>query len=516
MAGRLDLGPLGRHMLAFIEALSKISQNEIYIDLYYFEKYKFEGLSSSKLLNDFLKKKNIHIAKKEEKYDFGIFTDLLTLKYGDGTHKEFLSRNCAIKICYEVFDGSLPPLDWIDIINDNFDICLSPSQYISDSLERNGVAIPCFDLPCVVFNDDLLKKEVNGQKDIFRFGFIGGAEQRKNLLKVIEAFHAEFKNNKNVELYIHSSYSAEHDYVKLVQDVLKKYKKNCNISFNFEKHLSQTEMYDLIATFNAYVYPSKTTGYFTTPCEALSLGIPVIISDIPVHQELVRSFDYKDSVFFISSDIAEPMQHSYLGNKYLGAQYDCSVEEIAKQLRVAFDQNKKLMSNDLVKKRKQAMSAYSLDSLLPLYHTLVAPLQFISSKRSGLDKNGNFYCQDFSLLQKYKSLYPSLEYNYEKNLEIIPKKLEIHDQRTTKIIEDLCIEIEKKNYEMLAIVPITGNEKQKKMMVAINRYIKRYGITDLLIVLFYFLKICACFKRLFQWPKRMIKKLSRTQKKSIS
>ena len=75
-----------------------------------------------------------------------------------------LLNKFKIKICYEVFDGSIPPLDWIDIINDNFDICSSPSAWVRDRLVKYGVKIPCFHLPCVVFNDDLLQMKPKKKK----------------------------------------------------------------------------------------------------------------------------------------------------------------------------------------------------------------------------------------------------------------------------------------------------------------------------------------------------------------
>ena len=159
------------------------------------------------------------------------------------------------------------------------------------------------------------------KKSIYRFGFVGGAEQRKNLLKVIQAFHMAFKNNTNVELYIHSAYSPEEDYINVCKYLVNEYQKFNNITFNLRKPLGTEEMYDLISSFDFYIFPTKVTGYFTTPCEALSVGIPIVISDIPVHQELTANLSAEDGVFLIKAKELDVMIHSYLGHKCLGAQF---------------------------------------------------------------------------------------------------------------------------------------------------------------------------------------------------
>ncbi|MEZ4548823.1 MAG: hypothetical protein R3B51_14430 [Thermodesulfobacteriota bacterium] len=47
------------------------------------------------------------------------------------------------------------------------------------------------------------------------------------------------------------------------------------------------------AGLSCYVFPSSGEGWSFTPRESLYLGIPTLITDIPVHDELVRSGYYK-------------------------------------------------------------------------------------------------------------------------------------------------------------------------------------------------------------------------------
>ena len=206
----------------------------------------------------------------------------MTLQYNDTYYREFLKRNCKLRICYEVFDGSIPPLDWIEIINNDFDICCAPSVYIRDCLVKYGVKIPCFNLPCVVFNDALLSMSPR-KKDFLRFGFVGGAEQRKNLLKVIEAFHKAFKNNKQVELYIHSAYSPEEDYINVCQYLVNEYSKYNKISFHLRKPVGTEEMYDLISSFDFYIFPTKSPVISPPPAKRF---LSVYRSSFPIFQSI--------------------------------------------------------------------------------------------------------------------------------------------------------------------------------------------------------------------------------------
>ena len=52
---------------------------------------------------------------------------------------------------------------------------------------------------------------------------------------------------------------------------------------------TERELADWYASLSAYCFPSSGEGWSFTPRESLYLGIPTILSDIPVHQELVAT-----------------------------------------------------------------------------------------------------------------------------------------------------------------------------------------------------------------------------------
>ena len=472
LAGRLDFGPLARHLRAFIEALAQRKENQIYLDPFMLEHYRCDSFGTQTLLNEYLAQNNVMMATKGMNYDFSVFTDLLTLNYGDTFYKNFLKYKSKIKICYEVFDGSLPPLDWIDIINSNFDICCTPSMYIADCLIKGGVKIPCFDLPCVVFNDQLLKKQPCVSREKVRFGFVGGAEQRKNLLKVLDAFYKAFQGKKDVELYIHSSYTAEPAYAQECAARVKKYKKDCDIIFNFEKRLSKNEMYDMISTFSFYVFPTKNTGYFTTPCEALSVGIPVIISDIPVHQELTQNLTQQDGAFLIKANEIDVMIHSYLGNKCLGVQYDMSVDAIVEQMLAAYEHRKILFTKEKIEKRKAVARQYSLASLTPVFNNLFHPDTIYLSKRAGITQEELFLnSEKFNsekLVKKYQALNENIKLSNDK--EFNEKRYTLPNPQMGEFVERICLNIEKAKLSLCPTGDILGSHYMKRMIARAQKY----------------------------------------------
>ena len=498
LAGRLDFGPIARHLRAFIETLSANPDNEIYIDSYYIDLFRADFFGTNELLQHYLELDNVHLASHEMQYDTGIFTDLLTLQYNDTYYREFLKRNCKLRICYEVFDGSIPPLDWIEIINNDFDICCAPSVYIRDCLVKYGVKIPCFNLPCVVFNDALLSMSPR-KKDFLRFGFVGGAEQRKNLLKVIEAFHKAFKNNKQVELYIHSAYSPEEDYINVCQYLVNEYSKYNKISFHLRKPVGTEEMYDLISSFDFYIFPTKITGYFTTPCEALSIGIPIIISDIPVHQELAKDLSQDDGVFFIRADEVDVMIHSYLGDKCLGVQFDMSVDEIARQMTIAYSLRDRLFSEEKIEKRKSVARQYSLENLSGLFQTLVNPENFSLSRNNAICGN-TVFCTERSLFYKYKSINKNLiltEHNFDQTF-----RYHIHKEDYIEIIESVCKKIEMSRMKRLFYLnnnivsdPFLESRYSRKIRSKAKKYhIREFPFFAYKLMSFYF-KIKSFFTR---------------------
>ena len=346
LAGHCSLDPLGRHIISFLGAFLQNEANEIYIDKHYLKK-NYDTLNE--FFSDELKSKKLHFSDElpdDFEYDFLIFTDSISLSPTQDWEKRILKKNAKIKICYPVYDGSVPPLHWIDIINNNFDICLSPSEYCAHNLRRYGVKIDCFGLECAVLIEDFLKiKPFQNKDNMFRIGSIGASDFRKNIPLLMRSFAQAFSKQDNVELFIHSSYGKD---LTCDDEILKTYeecKKRANITLQLKK-ISHTEMIDLWSSFDAYISPQTTTGYFTTPLEACAVGLPVILSDIHPHLELKKFIPEKNNLFFTRHDVISTAFHWVFDYRQLGCKFDATEEEYTKTFKKIYQDREKLSSDE--------------------------------------------------------------------------------------------------------------------------------------------------------------------------
>lgn len=142
---------------------------------------------------------------------------------------------------------------------------------------------------------DLIKKE-KAKSDKFIFGMSAGPWQRKNHLKLIEAFKNEFGHNNNVNLHIHIREFAEiltgkKKYPKNIINYCKKIQLAAKGAKNIKiigKTLSREHYVNFLQSLDCYVLPSGGEGYSIPPREALILGIPCILSKNSAHLDLLN------------------------------------------------------------------------------------------------------------------------------------------------------------------------------------------------------------------------------------
>lgn len=401
IAGHVDLDPLGRHAISFLKALLSNPNNEIYID-------NSSLLENYQILNDFFseeinsgKLKFSDSIAYDFPYDFLIFTDNISLKPGEYRQERHLKRNAKIKICYPVYDGSVPPLHWINVIN-HFDICLCPSDYCVHNLRRYGVTIDSFCLECAVLIEDFLKiNPLTHHKKKFRFGSIGAADFRKNIPLLMRSFCKAFSKNDEVELFIHSSYGKDLTCDNEILATYEEVKNKSNIILQLKK-ISHKEMAELWGSFDAYISPQTTTGYFTTPLEACAVGLPVILSNIHPHLELKKFIPEKDTLFFVKHEKISTAFHWVFDYRELGCKFDADEKEYVEAFKQVYNNRKELLTPSLVKERKENARKITAEALAPIYNFLINPKQVALAKNiSHIDPNGVFFMSG-KLAQKYE------------------------------------------------------------------------------------------------------------------
>ena len=395
LSGWIDLGPIGRHGLSFINTLKKDPRNEIWLDSDY-----VEASSLAKIIDDMA---DIRFTNgKYQEFDFLIYFHVLGITPNDEWYDKALLKNSKIKICYPVFDGTVPPLEWVEKINSNFDICCSPSEYVSHNLRRWGVTIDCFGLECCVLIENILKcKQKKTNK--FRFGCISGNEARKNLKFLVKSFAETFSKNEPVELFIHSCDRPNllTPYNELL-DAVEEANKRSNVILHSD-FVSQKDMDDIWSSFDAYVIPQRNTGYYTTPLEGLACGLPIILSDIPVHQELAKHIQVKDSLFFAPHPLYVPEFHFVFDYRNIGVSFASSHENYKKYFREIYEKRNILNSQNLVEERKKSAKLFLPENLSKKHNIIIHPSKIALAKTvSHLDADGTFFMSE-KLAKKYEA-----------------------------------------------------------------------------------------------------------------
>ena len=129
--------------------------------------------------------------------------------------------------------------------------------------------------------------------------FVGNRKKHKNLGNLIEAFKIIKKTHSELKLVIAGNKFTEIDEV----DILKRKLRLKNEILEFMSP-SDEEIISLYTNAKTFVLPSFYEGFGLPPLEAMALGVPVVVSDIPVLREVCG-----DAALFVDShnkeDIAE-------------------------------------------------------------------------------------------------------------------------------------------------------------------------------------------------------------------
>lgn len=138
----------------------------------------------------------------------------------------------------------------------------------------------------------------NGIKPLFRraepvsgkdggyFLYLGNVKPYKGLRTLLEAYRMAQAKGCTRKLVIVGEYNSFKTGAENLLGEADDEKKN----ITFTGKISDKELFDVIINATALVQPSEYEGFGIPPLEAMSLGTPGIISDIPVFRELYADF----------------------------------------------------------------------------------------------------------------------------------------------------------------------------------------------------------------------------------
>lgn len=151
------------------------------------------------------------------------------------------------------------------------------------------------DLPMSVAEENQLKEIPEKY-----FLYVGVLKPRKNVIQIIESF-AEFKkqnsSNEHKLVIVGKGGGAYYGYLQqIIADL------NITEDVIFTGYLPDEEVEYLYRNAEAFLYPSKAEGFGMTILDAMSFGLPCIISDIDVFKEIFSESAITTSNFKEMSD----------------------------------------------------------------------------------------------------------------------------------------------------------------------------------------------------------------------
>ena len=137
--------------------------------------------------------------------------------------------------------------------------------------------------------DDIYQKHSNFNSNSKNIVTTGSIIPRKNIDKCIEVLS---KLKKDWSLSIIGKYDADDIYYKKLQSYIKE--KNLKKRVTFHNLIeNQDDMINILQNSSLYICLSNYEGFGMANLESASLGLPLVVSDLPVFRENLRGYNRK-------------------------------------------------------------------------------------------------------------------------------------------------------------------------------------------------------------------------------
>jgi mannosyltransferase OCH1-like enzyme len=223
-------------------------------------------------------------------------------------------------VAYTTFETTALPLFWVECINKHYHYCVVPHDYVKTVFENSGVEIPVSVIHQGFTRLNRLYSRTS-VGDVFRIGFLGDPFLRKNLFKLYQACVNLLPEIPGLRLTVHVPDLKRLGYFTPQLAVIKF---SPFVDWT-EGALSENELSKWYSELSCYVFPSSGEGWSFTPRESLYMGVPTLLTDIPVHRELV------ESGFYGVIPVREKEDSDFNGKIY-GKWDSVSVEDIEKAI----------------------------------------------------------------------------------------------------------------------------------------------------------------------------------------
>lgn len=292
------------------------------------------------------------------------FTDVLWNGVRDENYR--MVPDSGFRIAHVAYDSDAMPPEWVIILNERFDLMLGMSTHLEDVARSSGVTIPVGTLPLGLDLEPLLSARYSPPAVKVRFGTLSAFHERKGLDVLVDAFIETFGASEDVELVVHSNLAMGDVYSRVTDRVERSGVTNVILSHG---NLSVQGKNSLLRSFDVYVNASGGEGYSIGPREAMALGLPLVLSDIPAHQDLSGV----PGVFLVTPSHRVPARYPEIDNRVFGTQVQFNRRTIGAALKEARDFALSPVADFTSHSRKSRAAQFSLTTTEKDYRELVDP-----------------------------------------------------------------------------------------------------------------------------------------------
>jgi len=189
---------------------------------------------------------------------------------------DFDMIDTEVKIANTMCESSELGNPWVRQCN-KMDLIVVPNEFQRRVFVNSGVKVPVRVIRHGTWTE-MFPYFKRPKRSVFTFGIVGWLNERKGAFELIRAFASEFNKNEPVRLYLKSSnkdfgYYSQFADKRIITDI---------------RHVSPQELYKIYKSFDCFVFPSKAEGVGQPPREAMSTGLPTIVTNYSGLEEIAN------------------------------------------------------------------------------------------------------------------------------------------------------------------------------------------------------------------------------------
>lgn len=185
-------------------------------------------------------------------------------------------------IGFTMWETDTPPPLWAQTLNENTDRVFVPAEWNARTFKRAGLHAQCDVIPLGI-DLSTYKYIERPKRETFTFLTVAAMDNRKNPQAVIRGFVEAFQGVDNVRLVIktrrgHWRYDLDEqkiidgdERIKLIDD-----------------DIQREELMQLYTDADCFVFPSRGEGFGLPPREAMSTGLPVIVTNWSALEDIAK------------------------------------------------------------------------------------------------------------------------------------------------------------------------------------------------------------------------------------